>query len=129
MPSHLFALAFVMALLRSDETIRNYGMGEDLWRVTHLNGAPFDAIATIKFTGRYKMAGNAPCNSYRTRMEIPFPWFQVGPIASTRTSCPELTQEQAFLAALRATTIATIEHGVLTLSNDDGTLIKLKRGD
>jgi len=129
MPSHLIVLALVLALFRSDETIRNYGMGEDLWRVTHLNGTEFKANATLKFTGRYTLSGTAPCNSYRTRMDIPFPWFQVGPILSTRTRCANISQEQTFFAALRATTIAKIEDGVLILSDDQNPLITLKRAD
>lgn len=128
-PAQLILMAFAVALIRPDETIRQYGMGQDTWQVTTLHGTPFEARATLRFSGRNRLAGDAPCNSFTTRMEIPFPWFKVGPIAATRGACPDLAAEQAFFAALTTTTIAQVNNGTLTLSDDTADLITLRRAD
>ena len=129
MPSHI--LLFVLALFsfRSDETIRNYGMGMDHWQVVELNGEPFDARATLHFTGRYKLAGHAPCNSFRTTMSTPFPWFDVNAIAATKRACPDLRLEAAYFDALKAATLAQVTEGRLILSDEDKPLVVFTPAD
>lgn len=102
-----------------DETLRRYGAADRIWELTTLNGEAFEAEATITFPERNRVAGLGPCNRYFSTNTTPYPWFEIGPIASTRRSCPDIKAEQAFFEALRAAQTAIIEGETLTFSTDD----------
>ena len=55
---------------------------EDLQaELAELDGAPFDATATIRFPEEGRIAGEGPCNLYSAAQGAPYPWFAPGPIA------------------------------------------------
>ena len=65
-------------------------------------------------------SGEAPCNAWSATQSAPYPWFALGPIATTRRACPELAAEQTFLTTLAAMTLAEAQGPVLILSSDEG---------
>ncbi|SNR34058.1 META domain-containing protein [Puniceibacterium sediminis] len=110
---------FVTACAR-DETLRAYGAGDDVFVLTSLNGDPVGAVASIWFPHPWQIAGQGPCNTFSGAQTAPYPWFGLGPLAVTRRRCPQMEQEQAFLAALGRMSIAIVKEFDLTLSNDEG---------
>ncbi|MBD3664599.1 META domain-containing protein [Sulfitobacter aestuariivivens] len=125
----MIRFAFILPLWLSldactrDETIRAYGMGEGTWRLVELNGASFEATATLAFTDRNKIGGTGPCNSYTARMDVPFPWWGTGPIAATRMTCPDVAAETAYFTALSAAKLSEVRDARLILSAEDGTAL------
>lgn len=83
-----------------------------------VNGSAIDYSANIRFLPDGKVAGSAPCNRYFSVNKVPYPWFELGPIGSTKMACPELQHESAFLKALARMTLAEVSGNVLLLSND-----------
>jgi heat shock protein HslJ len=53
-------------------------------------------------------------------MSVPYPWFEVGPILSTKMACPELTAEMQFFRALNAMTLSEVLDKTLILSTPEG---------
>lgn len=130
MPTHLIlALILAFTVLQPDETVRRYGAADRIWHVVTLSGAPFPATAKLTFPSRNVIAGEAPCNSFRTTNTTPYPWIEVGPIAATRRACPDLPAEQAFFAALEAARTVVIEGDTMTLSDEQMPLMVLKARD
>lgn len=119
----LFTMALVVASLaacRADETVRAYGGADRVWTLKLLNGANFPARATLTFPKTGEIAGEGPCNRYFGAMKVSYPWFEAGPIGSTRMACSEMAAETAFLAALEAATLSEVAGDTLMLSNTDG---------
>ena len=116
------ALAGVLAAAGcvADETVAAYGGANRIWTLTELDGAAFAARATLTFPERGQIAGEAPCNRFSGSMTTPYPWFETGPIASTKRACPELAAEQTFFAALGAMTQSEVLGDTLILRNDAG---------
>lgn len=104
----------------ADETVARYGAAGVTWSLSDLNGAPFPARATITFDPGGPVSGQAPCNRFSTRNTVPYPWFQLDPIAATKMTCPELEAENAYLAALAAMTQSEVREETLFLRNDEG---------
>tara|TARA_R110002094_G_scaffold100763_7_gene100871 strand:+ start:2397 stop:2789 length:393 start_codon:yes stop_codon:yes gene_type:complete len=122
----LFAAAIILTASPADETIRSYGGGAGTWQVVEMNGTPFTGTATLSFPKAGQIAGQAPCNRYVAEMIVPYPWFEVGPIAATRMACPELDQEAVFFKALEAATLSEVQGGLLILSDDAGDVLVFK---
>lgn len=119
----LLTLAILLTALnacRKDETVRAYGGGDRTWTLKILNDAPFPASATLTFPEAGKIAGRAPCNRYFGAMTVPYPWFDAGPIASTKMACRDLKAEITFLKALEAATLSEVLGNVMILSNTEG---------
>lgn len=114
---------------RPDETVRGYGAGDITWQLIEMEGAPFPAPATLRFPRRGQIAGNGPCNSYRATMNVPYPWFGIGPIAATRRACPDLATELNYFDALQRTTLSEVFGDTLILSDDDGPLLVFKSAE
>lgn len=112
--------AFMLGACQGDETVRAYGGADRVWVLTELDGRPFPGRATLTFPDIGQVAGDAPCNRYSASMTVPYPWFETGPIAVTRRTCPDLAAETAFLEALSATTLSEVAGDTLILSNTDG---------
>ncbi|MGY3438240.1 MULTISPECIES: META domain-containing protein [unclassified Marinovum] len=110
----------LLAACDSDETLTAYGAAETTWALQSLNGAPYPATATLTFPEPGRLAGQAPCNSFSGSHSAPYPWFDAGPLATTRRACPDLAAETAFLSALDAMTLAEVQGNTLILSNDTG---------
>ncbi|APE42274.1 META domain-containing protein [Sulfitobacter alexandrii] len=109
-----------------DETVRGHGGADREWRLVTLQGAPFDARATLSFPEEGRIAGEGPCNSYSTSNIAPYPGFDAGPIASTRRACPDLAAESAFFTMLEAATLSEVTGDTLILSDEDGALLTFK---
>lgn len=122
----LFAAAIILTASPVDETIRSYGGGDGTWQVVEMNGVPFEGDATLSFPKAGQVAGKGPCNRYTASMIVPYPWFEVGPIAATRMACPDLTLESAYFEALQSATLSKVAEGQLILSNDDGEVLVFK---
>lgn len=118
-----------LAACRSDETVRAYGGADRVWTLKLLNGAPFPARATLTFPKAGEIAGEGPCNRYFGAMKVPYPWFDAGPVGSTRMACPEMAAETAFLAALEEATLSEVAGDTLILSNVEGLEMVFKATD
>jgi len=115
----LLCLMFVTAC-QADETVRGYGGADKTWMLSELDGRPFPAKATLIFPEAGRIAGEAPCNAYSAEMSVPYPWFEAGPIMTTRRACPDLAAETRFLEALAAMTLSEVLENTLVLSTPDG---------
>ncbi|QBF30019.1 META domain-containing protein [Thalassococcus sp. S3] len=113
-------LTLLIASCQPDETVRGHGAGDRIWVLQELNGAPFTPRATLQFPERGRMTGDAPCNRYSTGMTMPYPWFEVGPIAATKRGCPDLDAEVAFFDALRSMTLVEVVNQTMILTNETG---------
>jgi len=121
----MIRLALIAGLLGlsqcgADETVAGYGGAGRVWTLTELNGAPFDARATLTFPEDGKISGQAACNGFSGPMTAPYPWFEVGDMIVTRMACPDLDKETAYLQALGQATQSEVADDTLILSNDDG---------
>lgn len=125
----ILASLVVLPQCQSDSTPDIYGDSGTTWQLTTLNGTPVTARATLMFPEAGQIAGKAPCNNYSGPMTAEFPAFETGPIAATRMACPDLTVETEFLNALDQATTATVDDGMLTLSNDDAATLVFKAAD
>lgn len=115
----LFFLLTVAGCLR-DESVTGYAAG--IWQLETDEAMRI----TLDLTARGQISGHGPCNSYSAPQTAPYPWFESGPIASTRAICPDLEVEQRFLAALSGMTLAEVSGPVLILSNDAGDALEFR---
>lgn len=109
-----------------DETVAAYGGAGKIWRVTEIDGAPFTERATLMFSPAGQISGDAPCNSYSASMTAPYPWFQTGPIRTTKKQCPDANAETLFLAALGQMTLSEVLGNTLILSTPEGRTLILQ---
>ena len=107
----------------ADETVSGYADRSAIYRLEEFEGAQVPWQATITFPERGRVAGQAPCNAYSAELKVPYPWFQLGPIAATRRACIQMTGEAEFFDALSRATLAEVSGQVLILSDDKGPLL------
>ena len=119
---HIVVLTTACLLLacKSDETVVAYGAASQKWTLVEINDLPAPSPATLTFPETGWIAGQAACNSYRATMDVPYPWFETGPILATKSICPEIAAETAFLAALAEMTLSEVLGDTLILSTTDG---------
>lgn len=103
-----------------DETVAAYGAGGRTWSLQSIDGAEFPASATLGFPKAGHVAGQGPCNGFTARQDLPYPWFKVQELASTRMACPDLEAEGTFFAALLAMEQSEVSGDVLILRNEAG---------
>lgn len=103
-----------------DETVAAYGGADKTWQVVEVDGAAFPHRATLTFAETGTIQGEAPCNRYSASMTVPYPWFETGPIAQTKRSCPDAAAEAVFLAALADMTLSEVLGDTLVLSTPEG---------
>lgn len=115
----MIATAFLAGCV-GDETLTAFAQDDTVFHLAQIDGAPFAARATIDISVPGEVSGQGPCNSYAADQTAPYPWFDLGPIRSTRRACDSLQAEQQFLTTLRAMTIAELLGDTLILSNTDG---------
>jgi heat shock protein HslJ len=115
----LLPLLFASACV-SDESISGFVAPSTEYHLLEIDGAPFDAPATISFPETGKVVGQAPCNRYFATQIAPYPWFELKGIGATRMACENLAAESAFFAALEDMTLAEVSGDTLILSNTDG---------
>ena len=113
-------LMFTLTGCKYDETISGYVDQRAEWVLVELDGKPFPARATITFPSKGRIAGQAPCNHYSATQSAPRPWFEAGPVISTKMACPDLAAEQRFFKALGEMTLVDVLGNVLVLSNETG---------
>jgi heat shock protein HslJ len=80
-------------------------------------------ILTTLFGADGTVSGSSGCNTYNGPYTVSGSSITIGPLASTRRACAAdeaNAQEQAFLAALGASTRYMLVGDRLTLRNDDG---------
>lgn len=103
-----------------DETISGYADTQAIYHLVSLDGAPFSARATIRFPEKGIASGQGPCNAYSATQNTYYPWFELGPIQSTRRACPELEAEGQFFSALQTMTLSEVSGDVLLLTGEGG---------
>ena len=69
------------------------------WMLDRLRGEPVYTAVSATFAGD-TVSGAAPCNSYRGLFAEAGGKLSIGPLASTRRTCPEQALETRFLAAM-----------------------------
>ena len=126
----VWTLVFTLAAgCARDETVGAYGAADKIWVLSEIDGQLFPAEATLTFPGPGRIAGQAPCNRYFADMAAPYPWFETGPIASTRRICPDDAAERAYFEALSAMTLSEVLGDTLILSTEDGRSMVFTAGD
>lgn len=110
-----------------DEGLTGYAPGQ--WRLVQAGpqatNTPRQHI-TLDLSSRGRISGQGPCNTYSATQTAPYPWFEPGPIASTRAACPDLAAERAYLAALSRMQLAEVSGPVLILSNEAGETLEYR---
>lgn len=118
---HLFLPAGLLLLAAcADETSSGYATPGAEYHLREINGAAFNATATIAFPEKGAIGGQAPCNIWFADQPAPYPWFTPGPIGATRMACADLNKEQLFFEALETMTLIEFSGPVLLLSGDNG---------
>ena len=116
-------LALLLPLLTlgcGDETISGYADRSAVYSLIEIDGAPFNATATISFTEPGRAAGEGPCNTWFASQSAPYPWIELGPIGATRRACPELEAEARYFEALSNVSQAEVLGPILILTTEDG---------
>ena len=111
--------ALSLAACKQDESVAGYDGGKT-WTLAEMDGAPFDANATMIFGDKGKVVGQAPCNKYFTTQTLPYPWIKLEAIGSTRMACPDLEKETTYFDALIEMTEAEVSGDAMILRNDAG---------
>lgn len=123
---HLAFLAFgavTMTACGPDETISGYADPAATYVLTTVDDTVFTGRATIAFAEEGRVTGNGPCNSFSADQKVPYPWFELGPIASTRRVCPDLATETTYFAALADMRFAEVIGDTLILTSESGQIM------
>ncbi len=94
------SIPILLAGCLKDETVSGYADPGASYQLVEMDGAAFNARATISFPEQGSIAGKGPCNSYGASQSAPYPWVDIGAIRATRAACSDLTLEIEFFAAL-----------------------------
>ena len=113
-------LSFAVVACFADETVAGYTTDGAVYRLVELNGAPFDASATMTFGDNGAISGDGPCNRYSGRQSAPYPWFELGPLRATKRACPDFEAESTFFRMLSQMTQAEVSGPNLILSGEEG---------
>ena len=116
----VLALLATIPACQADETVRACDAAAREWTLAEINGQPFNARATLTFPDEDTVAGKAPCNRYSARLTVPYPWFEVGPIRTTKMACSDLRKETKYFTILRQMTLSEVLENVLILSTPEG---------
>lgn len=103
------------------------------WMVARIDGEPLlqTTRATVRFGEDGRISGNASCNAFTGSFKLNAGLLTIAPLATTRKACvPQLMeQEQAIISVLQTVSYVEIdETGLLTLQNEEGTLITARQG-
>jgi heat shock protein HslJ len=109
-----------------DETVSGQTNANDIWVLGSMNGISIDTRITIEFPEEGRIAGQAPCNRYFATQTAPLPWFEVGPVGSTKMACPKLDLEVQYFTLLQKMTTAEITGDTLLLKADAGDSLVFK---
>jgi len=130
---NVFTIAFIaslfITLISCDETrqVLNTGSRVELngtYNVNTLNGDAVNQNQTIIFNGIGKtVSGNAGCNTYNAAFTIETFQLNIGDLALTRKSCPDMSMENDFIAALGNVSSYQKTNGTLTLLDASNNII------
>lgn len=112
-----------MASCGPDETISGYADPDATYVLTTVDDVVFEARATIAFAKEGQVTGSGPCNTFNATQSVPYPWFALGPIVSTRRACADLDLEGRYFTALANMKFAEVVGDTLILSGDDDQLM------
>lgn len=112
-------LALVLAVIPS-MSVAESPTGID-WQLLAIDGAVFDAAASLRIEADGTMAGRAPCNSWGTSNQVALPKLKLGGIRATRMACSKMAEEQAFFETLALMTEARLDdRHTLILTGPEG---------
>lgn len=120
MPYLLLVLLISLTACLKDETISGQIDPEDIWILSELNMTAVAPTITIQFPGEGQIAGSGPCNRYFAEQKAPLPWFEIGPIGSTKMACPEMTLEATYFEMLSKMNTAERTNDSLLLTAESG---------
>lgn len=114
-------ITLLTSACQADETVSAYSTVEGAYVLMSLDAEPLGGgTATLDVSQAGRVSGKGPCNSYSADQKVVYPWFELGPIMSTRMACPDLPSEAFYFEALAEMTLAEAQGGILILSNTDG---------
>ena len=117
-------IALIVTLLLNgcagDETISAFADRDAVYVLRDIDGTAFTPKATIAFPAKGEAQGAGPCNAWSADQSAVYPWFELGPIAATKTACPDLDAEGVYFAALAAARFVEVQGPVLILTSEDG---------
>ncbi|MDO9637875.1 MAG: META domain-containing protein [Pseudotabrizicola sp.] len=70
------------------------------WNLVAIDGAPFDATATIDLATPGRITGQGPCNRFSASYDGALPDMRPGPVVATRMACADLAAESTMFGAL-----------------------------
>lgn len=71
-----------------------------------------------------RVTGIGPCNSFNGSWAMDGDQLVIGPLMATKMACPELDAERDMFAALDGKVTAVIDGQSLTVTGEDGTVLK-----
>ena len=123
--SNRFVLGFLaLGLGACDAPVSETAAGASppgaVWVLQSINKSPVEARTTLLFQPNGSIAGDAPCNSYSASQKIPLPWFEAGPITTTKRACEYLAEENRYIRTLGDVIFAEITGDTMLLTGDNG---------
>ena len=109
-----------LAACNKDESVSAFVTGSGVYALRTFDGVQLAVPITLDLSEPGQVSGRAPCNSYSAAQTAPYPWFQIGDIATTRRACATRRLEHRYLTALSRMTIVEVSGTVLILTNDSG---------
>ncbi len=117
---------FLMACSTTANTNPTQIIGTDEWHLTQLNGTVITTpVVTMQLTDT-TIGGKGFCNSYHGPLTINGNTIKLDNLASTRKMCVEdgvMQQEQAYFAAITATTHVALSGTQLQLLDANNTVV------
>lgn len=120
MTSLFLTLPIALAASTSSAADSGFPISETSWSLSEVDGAPYEASATVAFPEEGRIAGKAACNNFTGSYEGTTDGFTLGPMAMTKMMCPDIEAEDAFMAQLALMTHADVTEDQVILSNADG---------
>lgn len=116
----LLILPFLVSACEKDETVSGFVDPDSTYHLVEIDGASFDARATIQFPQPGVVSGNGPCNSYGGDQSAPYPWLEFGALRVSRRECADGSKERHFFASLTSMTQVEALGDTLILRNEGG---------
>lgn len=93
---------------------------DTIWKLQTIDGAAYEARATLTFPAPAQIAGTTPCNSFFGVQTRPMPGFHADRLGITQRMCMNFRQEAEFITALRDMTFSEFDGNRLVLRNEEG---------
>ena len=116
----LFSLGALLSGCQVDPTAALDSVVGPVWVVQTLDGTAFSAAATLRFSPDGRVSGKAPCNRYFGAVEITGSVMTIGPLASTKMACKNLSDDYSYLAALGSMNQLRMDSDRLILTGPTG---------